>query len=112
MNNTALRAELLSASGTCSATTGAERRPQSVTNHKESVICGGYPYDTTHMVFANEKDKIFYYEKLEQARYHDCFYKALLCNVCLRECENTLPEILQETQAYGRNPCRNGGESA
>lgn len=39
MNNTALRAGLLSASGACLATTGAERRPQSANN--------------THMVFAS-----------------------------------------------------------
>ena len=58
MNNTALRAGLLSASGTCSATTGAERRPQSASN--------------THRVFANEEHKKFYYEKLAQVRYQDC----------------------------------------
>lgn len=67
MNNTALR-----------ATTGAERRPQSVTSHKESVTYGAYPYDTTHMVFANEEHEKFYYEKLEKARYQDCCHKALI----------------------------------
>ncbi len=46
MNNTALRVGLLSASGTCSATTVAKRRPQSA--------------DNTHMVFANEEHEKFY----------------------------------------------------
>lgn len=78
MNNTALRAELLSASGTCSATNGAECRPQSTTSHKESVTYGDHPYDITHMVFANKQHKKFYYEKLEQARYQDCYHKALI----------------------------------
>ena len=32
----------------------------------------------THMVFANEEHKKFYYEKLEQARYQDCYHKALI----------------------------------
>ncbi len=54
MTDTALRAGLLSAGGTCSATTGARRRPQSV--------------DNTHMVFANEEHEKFHYEKLGQAR--------------------------------------------
>ena len=41
MTNIALRAGLLSASGTCLTTTEAERRPQSASN--------------MHMVFANEE---------------------------------------------------------
>ena len=45
MTNTALRAGLLSASGTCLTTTEAERRPQSTSN--------------MHMVFANENTKSF-----------------------------------------------------
>jgi len=55
MTNTALRAGLLSASGTCSVMTRAKRRPQST--------------DNTHMVFANEEHEKFYDEKLEQAGY-------------------------------------------
>ena len=34
--------------------------------------------DNTHMVFANEEHERFYYEKLEQARYQDCYHKALI----------------------------------
>lgn len=30
------------------------------------------------MVFANEKHEKFYYEKLAQARYQDCYYKSLI----------------------------------
>ena len=31
-----------------------------------------------HMVFNNEEHEKFYYEKLEQARYQDCYHKALI----------------------------------
>ena len=31
-----------------------------------------------HMVFANEEHEKFYYDKLEQARYQDCYHKALI----------------------------------
>ena len=34
--------------------------------------------NNTHMVFANEEHEMFYYEKLEQARYQDCYHKALI----------------------------------
>lgn len=34
--------------------------------------------NNTHMVFANEEHEKFYYEKLEQARYQDCYHKALI----------------------------------
>ena len=34
--------------------------------------------NNTHMVFANEEHERFYYEKLEQARYQDCYHKALI----------------------------------
>ncbi len=34
--------------------------------------------DNTHMVFANEEHEKFYFEKLEQARYQDCYHKALI----------------------------------
>jgi len=30
------------------------------------------------MVFANEEHEKFYFEKLEQARYQDCYHKALI----------------------------------
>lgn len=35
--------------------------------------------NNTHMVFTNEEHEKFYYEKLEQARYQDCYHKALIC---------------------------------
>ncbi len=54
MNNTALRAEALSA-------------------------------DNTHMVFTNEEHEKFYYEKLEQARYQDCYHKALIYTLGISE---------------------------
>ena len=34
--------------------------------------------NNTQMVFANEEHEKFYYEKLEQARYQDCYHKALI----------------------------------
>ncbi len=34
--------------------------------------------NNTHMVFTNEEHERFYYEKLEQARYQDCYHKALI----------------------------------
>ena len=34
--------------------------------------------DNTHMVFADEEHEKFYYEKLEQTRYQDCYHKALI----------------------------------
>ena len=61
MNNTALRAEAQSARG-----------------HKEFVAYGSHSYDGTHIVFANEEHEKFYYEKLGQARYQDCYHKALI----------------------------------
>lgn len=32
----------------------------------------------SHMVFANEEHENFYYEKLAQARYQDCYHQALI----------------------------------
>lgn len=34
--------------------------------------------DNTHMVFKDNKHEEFYYEKLEQVRYQDCYHKALI----------------------------------
>ena len=34
---------------------------------------GAQSANNTHMVFANEEHEKFYYEKLEQARYQDCY---------------------------------------
>ena len=34
--------------------------------------------DNTHMVFKDNEHEKFYYEKLEQARYQDCYHKALI----------------------------------
>ena len=39
---------------------------------------GAQSANNTHMVFANEKHEKFYFEKLEQARYQDCYHKALI----------------------------------
>ena len=39
---------------------------------------GAQSANNTHMVFANEEHERFYYEKLEQARYQDCYHKALI----------------------------------
>ena len=39
---------------------------------------GAQSADNTHMVFYNEEHEKFYYEKLQQARYQDCYHKALI----------------------------------
>ena len=39
---------------------------------------GAQSANNTHMVFADEEHEKFYYEKLEQARYQDCYHKALI----------------------------------
>ena len=39
---------------------------------------GAQSAGNTHMVFANEEHEKFYFEKLEQARYQDCYHKALI----------------------------------
>lgn len=39
---------------------------------------GAQSADNTHMVFADDEHEKFYYEKLEQARYQDCYHKALI----------------------------------
>ena len=39
---------------------------------------GAQSANNTHMVFYNEKHEKFYYKKLEQARYQDCYHKALI----------------------------------
>ena len=96
MNNTALSAGLLSAGGTCLATTEAERR----------LLSAGGTYSVTteagrrlrnahmaHMVFVNEEHEKSYYEKLEQERH-----------------QAPLSGVLLETVISHQNPCRNEGE--
>ena len=39
---------------------------------------GAQSADNTHMVFTDREHEKFYYEKLEQARYQDCYHKALI----------------------------------
>ncbi len=39
---------------------------------------GAQSASNTHMVFTDEKHEKFYYEKLKQARYQDCYHKALI----------------------------------
>ena len=34
--------------------------------------------DSTHMVFKDNEHEKFYYEKLEQARYQDCYHKPFI----------------------------------
>ena len=39
---------------------------------------GAQSANNTHMVFYNEEHEKFYFEKLQQARYQDCYHKALI----------------------------------
>ena len=51
---------------------------------------GAQSANNTHMVFANEEHEKFYYEKLEQARYQDCYHKALIYILGIRDCTQEL----------------------
>ena len=51
---------------------------QSIKDHKELVAYSDQSYDRIHMVFANEEQEQFYYEKLKQVLYQDNYHKALL----------------------------------
>ena len=52
---------------------------------------GAQSANNTHMVFANEEHEKFYYEILEQARYQDCYHKALnMGSVLINSCETGL----------------------
>lgn len=95
MTNTALRAKLLNVSGTYLAMTEAEHRSQSIKGHRKSVIYGNYPYDSTHMVFADEEQERFYYEKLKQFLYQNCYSKTLAY----------ILEILENTKKYFSQIC-------
>ena len=46
--------------------------------NKTALRAGAQSANNTHMVFANEEHEKFYFEKLEQARYQDCYHKALI----------------------------------
>ena len=43
-----------------------------------ALSAGAQSANKTHMVFANEEHKKFYYEKLAQAGYQDCYHMALI----------------------------------
>lgn len=39
---------------------------------------GAQSVNNIYMVFANKEHEKFYYEKLEQVRYQDCYHKVLI----------------------------------
>ena len=83
---------------------------QSATGHKESVAYGNHPYDSTHMVFANKEHEKFYYEKLKQARYQDCYHKALIYVLGISEdTRNHFSQIYDMKSGYIKPECLHQG---
>ena len=66
--------------------------------------------DNTHMVFANEEHEKFYYEKLEQARYQDCYHKALIYILGISEdTRNHFSQIYDMKSGYIKPECLHQG---
>ena len=67
-----------------------------------------------HMVFADEEHEKFYYEKLKQARYQDCYHKALIYILGISEdTRNHFSQIYDISQGTSsRNACIKDGRQA
>lgn len=64
----------------------------------------------THMVFANEEHEKFYYEKLRQARYQDCYHKALIYILGITEdTRNHFSQIYDIKSGYIKTECLHQG---
>ena len=64
----------------------------------------------THMVFANEKHDKFYFEKLEQVRYQDCYHKALIYILGISEdTRNHFSQIYDIKSGYIKTECLHQG---
>ncbi len=67
---------------------------------------GAQSANNTHMVFANEEHERFYYEKLEQARYQDCYHKALIYILGISEdTRNTFSQIYDIKSEFIKPEC-------
>ena len=64
----------------------------------------------THMVFADEEHEKFYYEKLGQARYQDCYHKALIYILGISEdTRNHFSQIYDIKSGYIKTECLRQG---
>lgn len=71
---------------------------------------GAQSTNNTHMVFANEEHEKFYYEKLEQARYQDCYHKALIYILGISEdTRNHFSQIYDIKSGYIKTECLHQG---
>ncbi len=71
---------------------------------------GAQSANNTHMVFANEEHEKFYYEKLEQARYQDCYHKALIYILGISEdTRNHFSQIYDIKSGYIKTECLHQG---
>ena len=66
--------------------------------------------NNTHMVFANEEHEKFYFEKLKQARYQDCYRKALIYILGISEdTRNHFSQIYDIKSGYIQPECLHQG---
>ena len=66
--------------------------------------------NNTHMVFANDEHETFYYEKLKQARYQDCYHKALIYTLGISEdTRNHFSQIYDIKSGYIKPQCLHQG---
>ncbi len=71
---------------------------------------GAQSANNTHMVFADEEHEKFYYEKLEQARYQDCYHKALIYILGISEdTRNHFSQIYDIKSGYIKTECLHQG---
>ena len=71
---------------------------------------GAQSANNTHMVFANEEHEKFYYEKLEQARYQDCYHKALIYILGISEdTRNHFSQIYDMKSGFIKPECLHQG---
>ena len=71
---------------------------------------GAQSANNTHMVFANEEHEKFYYEKLEQARYQDCYHKALIYILGISDdTRNHFSQIYDMKSGYVKPECLHQG---
>ncbi len=66
--------------------------------------------DNTHMVFKDEEHEKFYYGKLAQARYQDCYHKALIYVLGISEdTRNHFSQIYDMKSGYIKTECLHQG---
>ena len=71
---------------------------------------GAQSANNTHMVFYNGEHEKFYYEKLQQARYQDCYHKALIYILGISEdTRNHFSQIYDIKSGYIKTECLHQG---